>query len=251
MTFRVMMLRLGVACMLAGVFVAPLAAQTANNSNSTTNNQGVNDVLPLLVALSGPENWAYIGSAAGFGGGTGGGGGGQWMRVAEAPELPALDPQVQEAVASVTTTDGRTLKDVKFLKLVPRVGDGLIIGDRALLIHAGGSEMVPLDSLGDEARKSLGLETAAPAERGRGERDAKFWADVKLLFRDWRQFNANPRLLDWLMVKDLGATLDRHARARALANWLVKQWEPWEAKNIDPATGRPSPRAEPLPLPPY
>ena len=55
--------------------------------------------------------------------------------------------------------------------LVPRLGDGLIIGDRVLLIYAEGSETVPLDSLPDEARKSLGLRTR--------EEQASFEADRK------------------------------------------------------------------------
>ena len=177
-------------------------------------------------------------------------------------------------MASITTTDGRTFKDVKVFKFVPRVGDGLIIGDRVLLIYAEGSEAVPLSLLSDEARKRLGLgmreeqalfeavrkekrlvksgdDWVTPAEKQRIESDAKFWADLNTFVPDWRELNANPKCLDWLMKKDLGDTLDRHERMRALAEWQVKQWEPWEARNVDPVTGRPWLWAEPLPPPPY
>ncbi|MGO8704982.1 MAG: hypothetical protein ACLQVA_14295 [Candidatus Brocadiia bacterium] len=281
MNLRSMALRLGIACILAGILAAPLAAQTANNptltNTSTAGVQPANDLLPLLVVLTGPQNWAYIGSATGVGIGTNGGGGGQWIRImggAQAPAVPTPGAQALEPVASITTTDGRTFKDVRVFALVPHLGDGLIIGDRVLLIDAAGSETVALDSLPDEARKSLGLEAreeqasfevvrkekrlvksgndwVAPAEKRRREREAKFWADLSLLVPDWRELGANPAFLDWVMEKDLGDALDRQERARARAKWQVASWEPWQARNVDPVTGRPWPWAEPLPRPPY
>ena len=281
MNLRSMALRLGIACILAGILAAPLAAQTTNNpsltNTSTTGVQPVNDLLPLLVVLTGPQNWAYVGSSAGLGSGTSGGGSGQWIRItggAQAPAVPTPGAQALEPAASITTTDGRTFKDVRVLALVPQVGDGLILGDRVLLIHAAGSETVALDSLPDEARKSLGLEAredrasfeagrketkraksgndgVTPAEKQRRKRAAKFWTDLSVLVPDWRELGANPAFLDWVMEKDLGDTLDRQERARALAKWQVTSWEPWEARNVDPVTGRPWPWAEPLPRPPY
>jgi len=276
-----MTLRLGITCMLAGILAAPLAAQTRNNSNATNNSttgiQPANDLVPLLVVLTGPQNWAYVASATSLGNGTNGAGNGQGLPVARTAQVlavPASGAQTQEPVASITTTDGRTFKDVRVFALVPRVGDGLIIGDRVLLIDAEGSETVPLDSLPDEARKSLGLgmreeqasfeadrkekklvksgnDWVTPAEKQRRERDAMFWADLNVFVPDWRELNANPRCFDWLMKKDLGDTLDRQERSRALAKWQVEQWEPWETRNLDPVTGRPWPWAEPLPPPPY
>jgi S1-C subfamily serine protease len=57
-----------------------------------------------------------------------------------------------DTVPLVTTTDGRTFKDVRVFKT---------IGDRVLLIHSEGTDTVPLDLLPDAARKSLGLRTRA------------------------------------------------------------------------------------------
>ena len=261
MNLRAATFRLGLACMLAGILAVPLHAQTANNSaltnTSTTGVQPVNDLLPLLVVLTGPQNWAYIGSATGVGNGTNGGGG-QWIRIMggeQAPAVPAADARDQEPVVSVTTTDGRTFKDARVFALVPRLGDGLILGDRVLLIHAAGSETVALDSLPEETRRSLGLEAledqasfksdqrskrlaksgndwVTPAEKRRRERDAKFWADLGLLVPDWRDLNANPKFLDWVMEKDLGDALDCQERARALAKWQPACWEPWERRTL-------------------
>jgi hypothetical protein len=179
------------------------------------------------------------------------------MRVGSAPA--PVDLESQHTVASVTTTDGRTFKEVKALRFLPGVGDGLIIGDRVLLLYADGSETVPLDSLGSAARKRLGLSFLAnsaddahsAAEKRRATRAAKFWADVKLHVSDWRELDASPRLLDSLMRKNLGETLDERERARALAKWRMQQWAPWAAKNVDPATGKLLPSADPLPPAPY
>lgn len=244
MNLGVMTLRLGIACMLAGILAAPLAAQSTNNSNltnnSTTGIQPVNDLMPLLVVLTGPENWDYVGSPADLGNAANGGGTGQRIAVsptAQAPAVSAPGAQAREPVASVMTSDGRTFKNVKVFALAPRIGEGLIIGDKVLLIHAEGSDTVPLDSLSDEARKSLGLEMREEqasfgsgqkekrlvksvnywvtlAEKQRRERDAKFWADLNAFVRDWRELNANPRFLDWLMKKALGDRLGRQERVR-------------------------------------
>jgi S1-C subfamily serine protease len=57
-----------------------------------------------------------------------------------------------DPVPVVTTTDGRTFKEVRVFRT---------IGDKVLLIHTEGTDTVPLDALPDEARKSLGLMTRA------------------------------------------------------------------------------------------
>ncbi|MGD0901163.1 MAG: hypothetical protein ABR915_25320 [Thermoguttaceae bacterium] len=76
----------GIACLLAGILAAPLAAQTSNNSyltsTSTTGIQPVNDLLPVLVTFTGPQNWDAVGSATGQSNGTNGSGSGQWWPVA-------------------------------------------------------------------------------------------------------------------------------------------------------------------------
>lgn len=281
MNLRSIMLQFGVAYALAGILAVPVTAQTTNNSSSTntstTGIQSVNDLVPLLVVLTGPQNWDYVGSSGPLGIGSNGGGNGQWVPVSpmvQAPAVPASGGQGQKVAASITTTDGRTFKHAEVVMLVPRLGDGLIIGDRVLLIYAEGSETLPLDLLPDGARKSLGLRTreeqasldadstesgpvksgdnrASQTEKQRREKEAKFWADLSALVPDWRELSAESKLLDWLLMKDLGGTLDRQARARALAKWQVDHWEPWKTRNLDPVAGRPLPWAEPFPPTPY
>lgn len=53
---------------------------------------------------------------------------------------------------SITTSDGKVFTNVKVLR---------VEGDRVLLLNSGGGAWIALDSLSDDARKSLGLRTRA------------------------------------------------------------------------------------------
>jgi hypothetical protein len=78
----------GIACLLAGILAAPLAAQTSNNatltSTSTTGILPMNDLIAVLVVFTGPQNWDSVGSATGLGNGSNGSGSGQWFPIAPA-----------------------------------------------------------------------------------------------------------------------------------------------------------------------
>jgi hypothetical protein len=67
---------------------------------------------------------------------------------AEAVDTPA--PRESESVDVLTTTDGRSFKNAKVLK---------VEGQTVLLAHSEGVTQVPLSALSDEARKSLGMRT--------------------------------------------------------------------------------------------
>jgi hypothetical protein len=94
LNLRSVTLRLGIGCALTGILAASLAAQNANNSNltntSTNGIQPVNDLLPLFVWFTGPQNWDFVGSSAGLGGGANGGGNGLLVPVAGAAQAPAV-----------------------------------------------------------------------------------------------------------------------------------------------------------------
>ncbi|MGD1002476.1 MAG: hypothetical protein ABSA67_17430 [Candidatus Brocadiia bacterium] len=110
---------------------------------------------------------------------------------------PVSGAQAHQTVASVTTSDGKVFADVKALR---------VEGDKVLLSYSGGAEWVALNSLSDEARKSLGLRTR--------EEQALFEMALGAMVPDWREVNANRLFLAWLAEKNAEDPVSRAALMR-------------------------------------
>jgi hypothetical protein len=121
---------------------------------------------------------------------------------------PEDQAKAQEPVPSITTSDGRSFKNVKVFKTV---------GDKVLLIHSEGTTTVSLDALTDEARKSLGLRTRAEQSSFEAEQTKKgllksgndwvtpaekqlrdYFITLNTLAPDWKTINVNPQFAAWL-----------------------------------------------------